>query len=179
MADPVLETNFERTEFSDEVYGALGRALSFATKYETNCRALAVILGMKAVDVEGNAPLSEEKYRKFVETLWRKRLYDHIENIAGKYEVVFGGIRAVLTEARHSRNRVAHQVSPDARHAVETDKGRSQILEDLHDYIGKIAKANFIICFLTCSVTHEPRPRVEYMDTYVREVQQWITKVEL
>lgn len=179
MIDPVLNTNFERTEFSDEAYGALGRTLSFATEYEANCRVLAVILGLKAAAREGNPRFSEEEYQEFVEGLWRKRLYDHVEDIVGEYKVIFAGMRDILAEARHSRNRVAHEATLGVRHAVETDEGRSQILQELHEEAGKLAKANFIICFLLGFATHEPRPRVDYMEEYIQEVQQWITEVEV
>ena len=36
----------ERTQFSDEAYGVLGRALSFATEFEGNCRALSLLIGL-------------------------------------------------------------------------------------------------------------------------------------
>ena len=59
MSDLVFDFDIARTEFSDAAYGAVGRALAFATRFETNCRALAVLIGVREAMKARSAPDGE------------------------------------------------------------------------------------------------------------------------
>jgi len=50
-----FETN-GRTEFSDELYAVIGRALTFATHYDINCKALA-----NTIDILQNVDLMHDQ----------------------------------------------------------------------------------------------------------------------
>ena len=45
--DLPFDFDIARTEFSDAAYAAIGRALTFATRFEANCRALAALIGVQ------------------------------------------------------------------------------------------------------------------------------------
>ena len=47
---PFLECP-ERVEFSDECYGAIGRALVVAQRFEENCRAVALLVAAYCITV--------------------------------------------------------------------------------------------------------------------------------
>lgn len=43
----IFQGEFERTEFSDEIHGILGRVLILSTRYDSHCKALATIYNYK------------------------------------------------------------------------------------------------------------------------------------
>ncbi len=179
MTEPVLNTIFERTQFSDEAYGSLGRALSFAAEYESNCRALAVILGLKMADKEANRLLSDDERGQLVDLLWKRRLSDHIKDVIGKHKTLPDDMRDFLTKARLSRNTIVHDLSNELRGVFETGEGRSQLLKQLGKQTAILAKANFLIGFLLAIATNEPPPRIEYLNKYVQHAVLWVTEVEI
>lgn len=60
----MFEFDEARTDFSDEAYAAIGRALTFATRFESNCRALAAMDALKhlaaAPSVDNTRPNFDE-----------------------------------------------------------------------------------------------------------------------
>jgi len=71
--------DFERTVWADAHYSIVGRALTFATRFEGLCRALHLYIGLK----ENKGILeSEEEVIKLVNSLNKLKLVQHVTAIA-------------------------------------------------------------------------------------------------
>ena len=64
-----FDFNNLRSDFSDEYYGALGRALAVITRYESNCRALATLLRVKTSSRTPSLAFSLNNTKQFNEFL--------------------------------------------------------------------------------------------------------------
>ncbi len=64
----------ERTQFSDEGYGVLGRALAFATDFEGNCRSFSTLIGLKA---EPSVLRDEKSFDEFCRFIEKRNLFTH------------------------------------------------------------------------------------------------------
>src|SRR5688500_7119998 len=123
----------ERTEFSDAGYAAFGRSLVFATRFEANCRALAVLMGIKdrtQAQRNDSTLLDDEEFRKLVAALWKKQLFHQIQALNTSVHLT-NDLRTVLNAAREARNYLAHDFGLGAQHEIETDAGRAERLTDL------------------------------------------------
>jgi len=47
MEPEIFMHDFERTAWADAYYSVIGRALTFATRFESLCRTLNVLFGIK------------------------------------------------------------------------------------------------------------------------------------
>jgi hypothetical protein len=72
MKPDIFMDDFERTEWGDSIYSAIGRLLTLATHFESSCRGLVGILQLKKAPheiLESPAGLKE-----LSDTLWRHSL---------------------------------------------------------------------------------------------------------
>ena len=165
----------ERTEFSDECYGALGRALYVAQQFEAKCRALTTLLDVKigrATREVGS--LDDPEFQDFVNDLWKRKLATNITQLK-KYGLP-GEISSIFDRARRARNSIAHDITLGIGHKIEKDKGRREILTEIEQCVRDIANADEVIALLIHTVTHEPIPMPGYLEKYEDEVARWVCK---
>jgi hypothetical protein len=76
MKPEIFLDEFERTEYGDAYYGAIGRALYFVTRFESNCRGLATIINFKQnTDLLDEPLINSEKYHiAIAKILWIMKL---------------------------------------------------------------------------------------------------------
>ena len=79
----------ERTEFSDQTYAAIGRALAYATAFEAICRSLSSIPeARQAMSLASESePDADAAFGKAVEAVWGKRLREHVGRIFEQYQL--------------------------------------------------------------------------------------------
>ena len=165
----------ERTEFTDDGYGVLGRALAVATEYEGNCRALASVLGLKS---QPRLLDYEEIFREFCNSVWRKFLKANIETIIDILNIREEEVISKLHIGREARNYVAHESAVGAPRILEVDSERKLLIEDLSKKVRELAEANLIVNVISQLVTHEPIPTVNYLRAYPDKVVEWVCEVE-
>lgn len=168
MKPEIFMNNFERTSYGDSIYSSIGRALTIATRFETNCKMLAVILQLK----EKKLFEDEEEFNRFINALYKKRLFEDIEIIENNTEDYNG----ILHKARASRNEMAHELT----------KGLDTILELLPkdeikrmdsrmiELIENISAGDIIISYLLSVVTNETIPNIKFLKAYRNEILQWV-----
>ena len=97
-------TDFERTEYSDSIFAAIGRCLAIASRFESGIKAVTAL-----VDVRATPTLieSEKEFSKFLSELERRSLFTNIKrlNLGGS------DIETKLQAARVARNEVAHEAA--------------------------------------------------------------------
>jgi hypothetical protein len=108
MSDLLFDFNIARTEFSDAAYAAVGRALAFATRFEANCRALAVLIGVREAMKDRSAPDREsvdDLFEGLTQEYWQVRRLRHHETAVALYKKLPQDVRAVLRVGREAPKR--------------------------------------------------------------------------
>jgi len=170
---PFIDCDAERTEFSDECYGAFGRALYVAQHFEANCRALATLLDVKKARASGDVgSLDDPEFIEFISGLWNRSLGSNI-NILRNYGFP-GDVCSLLDKARGARNVVAHEIALGIEHKIEEHLGRKEILREIAREVKHIAEGDMITGFLIQYVTNEPYPLSSYFRDYPDKVVEWV-----
>lgn len=164
----------ERTQFSDEAYGVLGRALSFATEFEGNCRALSLLIGLSH---QPDIMRDRASIGEFCQFMRRRTLSVHLKAVAKAFGIP-EDIECILDRARCSRNYIAHEAGIGASRNFENRKDQKQSIREVGDNIKKIAEANAWIVALSQAVTNEPLPTLSFLKEYPSQVAEWVCEIE-
>ncbi|MGH7792266.1 MAG: hypothetical protein ACREOB_08120 [Thermodesulfobacteriota bacterium] len=164
----------DRTQFADEGYGILGRALAFGTDFEANCRACASIIGLKS---QPEILIDEKSINEFCRFIFKRGLHVQIQTLENKLKLP-EDVSSLLSKGRESRNYLAHEAGLGLRHILENNERRENFINDIKAKVSDIAEANLIILFLTNIVTNEPNPTLESLKKYVGNIIEWVCEVE-
>ncbi|MGE4547597.1 MAG: hypothetical protein AB7E28_07470 [Desulfurella sp.] len=161
----------ERTEFSDECYGAFGRALYVAQHFEANCRGLVAILKLKAETEEVDL-LNDKEFIKSVNKIWKHTFGKNLK-VLETYRLA-KEMLLLLDKARKSRNKIAHEMTLGIEHEIEEYEGRKKILQSIASAVRDIATGDGITGFFLQYITKEPLPSVSYLSDYPENVVKWV-----
>ncbi|MEX0684309.1 MAG: hypothetical protein WD904_08720 [Dehalococcoidia bacterium] len=182
--DRLFDMEFERTEFSDENYGIVGRALAFAQKFEGDCKALRLLIQAKTGELDSSLFDDEVAFNKFVSDLHRESLSEQISQISKVVHEAIErlGLQSSVDEtlqlARKDRNKIAHEVCLGIQWDIESDQGRKRLVDEVSDCIRRIAKANLVVLVISALLTHDDFPRRDYLDAYCDRVLEWVCSTE-
>lgn len=177
MIDLPFHFQNERTEFVDSFYAVVGRALTFATRYESNCRALAVIMGIKTALEKGSFSLdNDEDLELFVKQITRRTLNENIKNIISGLGLP-GDVSGVMHNARKARNEVAHSLTLQMEDVIGDDKQGESVLQQTKDLVSDIAEADRLVCTLLHLETNEHLPSLTYIQNYREMIVNWVCEV--
>jgi hypothetical protein len=164
----------ERTDFSDEAYAAVGRALAFATRFEANCRALAQLLHVRPIiQQQGTAILEDDAFVTTMNEFWCRRLRKHLSQLLQYYELP-EDTTSILKAGKTARNLIAHEITLSVSDTIQTDSGRAELMSMLQTAMQRIAEANRIVCLMMHAETNEPLPTAASYDGYVRKIINWV-----
>ena len=179
-----LEHIPERTQFTDEAYGVLGRALAFATDFERNCKLLASIIGIKMNigDLFGDV----DKMNEFVSAIHKKTLFKNITSIKDikgikdmdeDHLLAFDYVQDVFTDrlikGKDARNYIAHEAGSVLEDILKDDE-RETFINNIKEKIHILADANICAMNLNNVMFKEPVMLAEYHDRYIKEVTDWV-----
>ncbi|MCK4235453.1 hypothetical protein KAX75_13580 [candidate division WOR-3 bacterium] len=177
MSIPFWVIERERTQFSDNTFSMVGRALTVATEFESNIRNLSSILSLKLQVRSNEFILNDKEYlNKFISKIQKKPLGIQVEKINKKLDFPFDLFKLIY-EAKETRNDIVHELTLGIEHNIETDEGRKFIVETLTEKISKIAKANIIIIYIICLETNKEKPTVQYINSYGEMILNWVLHV--
>jgi len=163
----------ERTQFSDEYYGVLGRALLVCQQFETKCRCLAMIYTMKRFRDAGEGyEAADPKFAEFVSDLCKRQLATNVKVL--KYYGLNSQAGMVLGSARVARNEIVHGIALGAQDGIETDTGRTACIKSVAKCVRAIAVGDRLISVLLQMGTHEPVPNSTYLRGYPASVVEWV-----
>lgn len=162
-------TNFERTEFGDSVYSAIGRALAFATRFELGVKALSQMLDLKA---EPTLLSSPDEFRNWLKSVEKSTLFRNINKLG----VTDQEIRCRLHAAREARNEIAHDISRGLDGCLDLlPKEHLEVtMSELSKLAVDLAEGDVIVEVLICAATNEPLPTAEFINGYPEKVKTWI-----
>lgn len=178
----------ERTWFSDECYGVIGRALAFATSFECNCWALEALTEIKSEldfsDEESMVEFCRKLDKKFLGRRTKditKNLKKGAETLAEKdmsclVEFLATNFGEKLEDARKARNEIAHDLTKGIEHYAEDNEGRKNLIKDVEKLVRRIAEADVEVYNLCRSITKEPR--FVDADRYCEAAVKWVCEIE-
>ena len=165
--------DFERTAWVDAHYSVVGRALTFATRFEGLCRALHV-----HIDLKKNKGIleSEEEVIELVKRLNKLQLVQYVTTIArDKSE-----LKTILDKGRLARNEIAHDITIGLDRSIDIlqSKKINNLMERLRELIIQIAEADRALSFIISVVTHEPLPANDFLTKYPQLIEEWVMEVD-
>lgn len=156
-----------RTKESDAVYAVLGRALVYATEFESNCRILAHLFDIEKSDSE----FSYEIY-KLVK----------LGTLNQKIKLLIDGhrlpdwVEEKVHEARQARNFVAHEAAEDHKRVMSTPQLMKSFEATIMQMTGKIANGNQIVLDVTRMLKEEKCGHGSDVVAYSFAVASWISR---
>src|ERR1044071_1542664 len=178
MDSRFLDFPHERTEFSDANYAALGRALAYATSFESIRRAVSSRHHIRQQVMEKNLSIDtvDDAFAAVVAEVWKQRLRQHVKRML-EYEEFPSDIAATVKQAKSARNQIAHELALAVSHTNDTDAGRSVLLSALSDLVQKIAEGYILVELTSLVETHEPLPTRQFLAMYPIRRVEWVTNV--
>lgn len=175
--DTVFDMEFERTEFSDGVYGVAGRALAYAQMFEHDCRALNLLIQVRTRVRTGALSLDDQKsLDAFIVRIHGLSLRDHLAEF-----VEYSGLRdlaVVFNEARDGRNSIAHDMCVGIQRDVEAEVGRQRLVREAAAHIRRIAEAHLAVLLLVSIENRQSPPARHYLENYADRVVNWVSNIE-
>jgi len=171
----ILDTPPARTDFSDDVYSTIGRALTVASRFETSCKALALLLGIRKQDpASGSFSLTRpEDLEALIAEISKRRLFQQIESVVARLKLPEEATR-LFHAARNDRNFVAHELTLGIDRLLESDQRVAHLKEDLAVRVGRLAMADLGVCLLLLMETRESLPTLEFISGYAETVKRWV-----
>ena len=173
----VFDMELERTEFSDDSYAMIGRALTYAQKFEGDCLGLNTLWTLKPKVKAGELSLDDdEAMAAFVMKVRREALACHLQQLVEYTEET--SFRGAFDKARDSRNHIAHELCLGIQYEIETDRGRERLVKELEEAIRNISEAHLIVLILMAGEHQEPLPTRHYLASYADRVVEWACSTE-
>lgn len=157
----------ERTEESDAVYSVLGRALAYATEFESNCRTLAHLFDIQ----KSESQFSYEIY-KLVKS---GTLHAKIKLLIDEHGLP-DWVEEKIHEARKARNFVAHEAAENHKRMMSTPQLMKSFETTIVQMTGKIADGNQIVLDVTRMLKEGRRGHGSDVVAYSFAVASWISR---
>lgn len=155
-----------RTKEADKVYSILGRAVSYATEFETNCRELAHIFEIK--DVEDNFD-----YEIYIR-MQNGTLNNKIKKIIREHDIG-SWFSKCIDDGRIARNRLVHEIPKFHISDMESDDGRRSLWASIMVEIMNISKANqFVLDLIRIIKENSGKTFGSDLIAYGGAVHEWI-----
>lgn len=168
MKPEIFMNSFERTHYGDSIYSSIGRALTVSTRFENNCKMLAVILELK----DNPSFDDEEIFNEFVQKLYNKRLFDDIQRILK----VSKDLGDALNVARISRNEIVHELTKGLDSTLD-----SLPKDDIKNFDSRLIKlienislGDLITSYILSVITKERIPNIQFLNNYRNRILEWV-----
>lgn len=157
----------ERTEESDAVYAVLGRALAYATEFESNCRILANIFDIEESDGE----FSYEIYQ----LVRSGTLHAKIKLLIDEHGLP-NWAEEKIHGARKARNNIAHEATRDYKRMMSTPQLMRSFETSVMQMVGEIAHGNQIVLDATRMLKEGKRDHGSDIIAYSFAVASWVSR---
>jgi hypothetical protein len=175
--------DFERTEFSDEIHGILGRALIIATRFDSLCKSLAMLPNLSFAILMPNIlmpnnTLNEEQYEKMISKIIKdnSNLFNSIRRLGVNTE-----LENILNNARKARNEIAHSLALGLEGDIEYRGSRNidNFILETSELLRIIAKGDLVISALISYSNKEQTPILDekFCTSYENEIVNWVINI--
>ena len=167
-----LFDNFERSEFSDEVFSVFGRALTVATRFDASTKTLARLPLFKMAAVTRNS-ISDDEYNQLIQAISKN--YSNL-NRAIESLKLNEDISDLLTHARDSRNELVHESTLGFIGGFDkfTQQELLHILEHVNELVLNVTKGEVLISTIISIQNDEPISKYHFSDDYQSKYVNWV-----
>lgn len=167
-----LFDNFERSEFSDEIFSVFGRALTIATRFDASTKTLAR-LPLYKLAVVGRNTLSDDEYNQLIQNVSKKHsnLNRAIDSLKLNED-----INNLLTHARESRNELIHEATLGYIGGFDgmSQQELSQLLGHVKGLVINIIKGEVLISTIISIQNGEPISNYQFSREYESKYSNWV-----
>jgi len=165
-------SDFERTKFTDDIHGVLGRSLIVATRFDNLCKSLARFIDYKTVAIVKTI-ITDDEYGEIV-----NKILGHHTNLNRviKGLPIDNEIKEILHKAREARNSIAHSLAIGLE-GVFDFKEKNEIdglIDNIKKLIEHIIKGDVIISAYISTMNKESIPACLFEKTYEEQVVDWV-----
>ena len=149
----------------NDIFVKIGRALYVATRFESYCRTLNILLDLKSNVNKGELSLeNDDQVNKFVNNILKSSLHKHIIFILELFHFN-SDIPKLIFNAKNARNYIAHEITLGMEQSTENDASFLEVkYKEIDDSITKILDAEFIIINIIALATHDNLPPTNYIE---------------
>lgn len=167
-----LFDNFERSEFSDEIFSIFGRALTVATRFDASIKTLARLPLFKLAIVS-RSTLSDDEYKQLVQNVSKKysNLSRAIESLKLNED-----ISDLLTHARESRNELVHEATLGFIEGFDSfnEQELFQLLDHVKGIVLNVIKGERLISTIISIQNNEPISNYQFSHDYESKYVNWV-----
>jgi len=164
--------NFERSEFSDDIFSIFGRALSVATRFDTSCKALARFPSYK-ISILGKHMLSDVEYAEVATNI--SNSYKNLNRAIDSLKLG-DDIKQVLTKVREARNELIHEATIGACNGFD-GIGSSELsdrLNHIESLVHQVIKGDALISTILSIHNKEPISEYPFSKLYEEKYLKWV-----
>ncbi len=169
-----IHDNFDRSEFSDEVFSIFGRALAVASRFESSCKSLARIQSVRDA-VMAEPIMTGNRFAEICEdiSIQYRNLNQAIESMK-----IDGSIKENFDSARIARNDLVHEA---AIHAMESfdlleRSELNRMLEHVEHLVLKILRGDVLVSTLLSIRNKEQISDYPFSKEYEARYVNWVMK---
>ena len=143
----------------------IGRALYVATRFESYCRTLNILLGAKSSVNKGDLSLgSDNQVKEFMNKILKLTLNKHVKSILKSLNLN-EDISKLIFNAKNARNYIAHEITLGMEQSIENDVSFWEVkYKEIDDSLIKILDVEFFIILMMALVTHDDLPPKNYIE---------------
>ena len=150
---------------ANNIFMKIGRALYVATRFESYCRALNILLDAKSSANKGDLSLgNDDQVKEFMNKILKLSLNKHIKSILKSLNLN-EDISKLIFNAKNARNYIAHEITLGMEQSIENDVSFWEVkYKEIDDSLIKILDAEFFIISMMALITHDDLPPKNYIE---------------
>jgi hypothetical protein len=157
-----LDSLKDKSQLND-LFSKIGRLLYVCQRFETNCKRVATYIHITTTaDLFSNV----DSYTIFLNKIKTSTLNNNIK-LFEKLSLI-GDPIAILTEARLSRNFIAHEVCIGLENKLTTIADHLKFETDIKSHGRTIANGEFVSTWLCATLLKDPMPNFNRVDDTVK-----------
>jgi hypothetical protein len=174
-SEDILYPPPRRTEFSDDMYSMIGRALAVANRFESSCKALALLLGIRKQDSPSDSfsVTRQQDFDELIAAILKRRLFQQIETLVARLRLPEEA-KQLFHSARNDRNFIAHELTLGIDRVAESESYVETMRADLAVRVEHLAMADLAVCLLMILETDETLPTLKFVSDYAGIVKRWV-----
>jgi hypothetical protein len=156
----------------DAHYAALGRLLTFASRFETVAKTISLYVGLKK---NRSVVDSDSALRDLTEKLRKMPLARHISDLGLDED----SVGTVLRAARRARNEIANGLTFGLDRCLDTlpKEYMEGFVEHLESLAISLAEGDRIVSYLAAVSTNEQLLSPKFLNEYPTKVAAWICEI--
>lgn len=167
-----IHDSFERSEYSDDIFAVLGRALTVATRFDASTKVLAR-LPLYKVSIVAKSLFEDEEDEQLIDRINSE--YKYLNRAIKKLKPK-GETKKIIKNAIEARNTFIHESSIGCINGFdhEHEINISNFMDQVQVLIHNIIKGEVIIFALISYINKEPISDYPFTDTYEQKYVDWV-----